>query len=148
MSALLLASEVSHDVATSPLTAAVLLPFLGAVVVALIPAGRAELHRLVALLFATGTGAITLWLLAAFDTHDPGFQFEVNRSWIPDFGISWHLGIDGVSLLLVVLTGLLFPLAIIPNTDPVEAAEVAAGPREEVAAHAVEQAQKARKTLQ
>ena len=82
---------------------------------------RAELHRLVALLFATGTGAITLWLLADFDTHEAGFQYEVNRSWISDFGISWHLGIDGVSLFLVVLTGLLFPLAIVavaPHHDP------------------------------
>jgi NADH-quinone oxidoreductase subunit M len=99
----------------------VLLPFLGAVVVALIPAARAELHRLVALLFATGTGAITLWLLAAFDTHQSGFQYEVNRSWIAEFGISWHLGIDGVSLFLVVLSGLLFPLAIVavaPHHDP------------------------------
>ena len=45
----------------------------------------------------------------------------MNRSWISDFGISWHLGIDGVSLFLVVLTGLLFPLAIVavaPHHDP------------------------------
>ena len=117
----LLAAEGSRAVATSPLTAAILLPFLGAVVVAVIPAARTELHRLVALLFATGTGAITLWLLAAFDTKDAGFQFEVDRSWISDFGISWHLGIDGVSLFLVVLSGLLFPLVIIavsPQHDP------------------------------
>ena len=118
---LVLASEATHGVATSPLTAAILLPFLGAVAVALVPAGRAELHRLIALLFATGTGAVTLWLLADFDTSDAGFQYEVNRSWIADFGISWHLGIDGVSLFLVVLSGLLFPLAIIavaPHHDP------------------------------
>ncbi|MFL6203854.1 MAG: NuoM family protein [Acidimicrobiales bacterium] len=121
MSGFLLASEVSHDVATSPLTAAIVVPFIGAAVVALIPSARAELHRLVALLFATGTGAITLWLLAAFDTHEAGFQYAVDRSWIADFGISWHLGIDGVSLFLVVLTGLLFPLAILavtPHHDP------------------------------
>ena len=121
MSAVLLASEATHDVATSPLTAAIVVPFIGAATVALIPAARAELHRLVALLFATGTGAITLWLLADFDTHEAGFQFEVNRAWISDFGISWHLGVDGVSLFLVVLTGLLFPLAIIavaPHHDP------------------------------
>jgi NADH-quinone oxidoreductase subunit M len=121
MSALLFASEASHDVATSPLTAAIVVPFIGAAIVALIPAARAELHRLVALLFATGTGAITLWLLADFDAHEAGFQYEVNRGWISDFGISWHFGIDGVSLFLVVLTGLLFPLAIVavaPHHDP------------------------------
>jgi len=121
VSSLILASEASHGVATAPLTAAILLPFVGAAVVALIPAARAELHRLVALLFATGTGAVTLWLLADFDTHEAGFQYEVSRSWISDFGISWHLGIDGVSLFLVVLSGFLFPLAIAavtPDHDP------------------------------
>jgi NADH-quinone oxidoreductase subunit M len=117
----ILATEGGHAVATSPLTLAIALPFVGALVVALIPRGRVELHRVAALLFASGSGAITLWVLAAFDRHDAGFQFEVNRTWIADFGISWHLGVDGISLFLVVLTGLLFPLAIIavaPHHDP------------------------------
>jgi len=116
-----LASESGHAVATSPLTAAIVVPFVGAAVVSLIPRARAELHRLAALLFAVGSGAITLWLLAAFETGDNGFQYEVKRAWIADFGISWHLGIDGISLFLVVLSGLLFPLAIVavtPHHDP------------------------------
>ncbi len=117
----LLASETGHAVATSPLTAAIVVPFIGAVVVSLVPKAREELHRLVALLFSVGSGAVTVWLLAAFETGDNGFQFEVKRAWIADFGISWHLGIDGISLFLVVLSGLLFPLAIIavtPHHDP------------------------------
>ena len=117
----ILAAESAHTVATSPLTAAIILPFVGALVVALVPRGRVELPRLVALLFATATGAITLWVLAAFEPSDAGFQFEVKRTWITEFGISWHVGIDGVSLFLVVLTGLLFPLAIVavaPQHDP------------------------------
>jgi NADH-quinone oxidoreductase subunit M len=117
-----LATEAaSASVASSPLTVAIVLPFLGALIVSLIPKGRAELHRLVALVFSAGTGALTVWLLCAFDRHDSGFQFVVNRHWITDFGISWHLGIDGISLFLVVLSGLLFPLAIVavtPNNDP------------------------------
>ena len=117
----ILANEGGHAVASSPLTVAIALPFIGALVVAAIPKGRVELHRVVALLFATGTGAVSVWLLAAFDRHDAGFQFEVNRTWISDFGISWHLGVDGISLFLVVLSGLLFPLAIVavtPHHDP------------------------------
>ena len=116
-----LASETSHSVASSPLTVAVVLPFLGAVAVSLVPKARAELHRLVALLFAAGTGAITVWLLADFDRHEAGFQHVVQQNWVKDFGISWHLGIDGISLFLVVLSGLLFPLAIVavtPHHDP------------------------------
>ncbi|MDP1819186.1 MAG: NADH-quinone oxidoreductase subunit M [Acidimicrobiales bacterium] len=120
----ILASEVAHGgdaIQSSPLTAAILLPFIGALVVALIPKQRSELHRLTALLFSAGTAAVTLWVLAAFDTSDAGFQFEVNRTWIGEFGISWHLGVDGISLFLVVLSGLLFPLAILavtPHHDP------------------------------
>ncbi len=117
----LLAELSAQNVVTTPLTQAVVLPFLGAIVVSLIPRGRAELHRVVALLFAVGTGALTLSLLAGFDRQDSGFQFQVNRVWISDFGISWHLGIDGISLFLVVLSGFLFPLAMVavaPSHDP------------------------------
>jgi NADH:ubiquinone oxidoreductase subunit 4 (subunit M) len=117
----ILASEGGHAVAASPLTAAIVVPFVGAIAVAAIPAARAELHRLVALLFATASGAVSFWLLAAFDTHDAGFQFEVSRQWVADFGISWHVGIDGISLFLVVLSGILFPLSIVavtPHHDP------------------------------
>ena len=116
-----LANEAATSVASSPLTVAIVLPFLGALVVSLVPKGRVELHRLVALLFSAGTGAITLWVMAAFNRHDDGFQFEVARHWIVDLGISWHLGVDGISLFLVVLSGLLFPLAIVavtPSKDP------------------------------
>ena len=117
----LLASETAHVAGTSPLTLAIALPFVGAVVVGLVPKARVELHRLVALLFALGTGAVTIWLLSSFDQADAGFQFEVKRAWVSDFGISWHVGIDGISLFLVVLSGLLFPLAIVavtPHHDP------------------------------
>jgi NADH:ubiquinone oxidoreductase subunit 4 (subunit M) len=117
-----LASEAAHgSVASSPLTVAIVLPFLGALAVSLVPRGRAELHRLVALVFSAGTGAITVWLVAAFDRHDAGFQFEVHRNWIADLGIGWHLGVDGISIFLVVLSGLLFPLAIVavaPSHNP------------------------------
>jgi NADH:ubiquinone oxidoreductase subunit 4 (subunit M) len=117
----ILAAEGSAAVASSPLTVAILLPFVGALAVALVPAVRTELHRAIALLFSAAAGALTVWLLAAFETKEGGFQFEVDETWIADFGISWHLGIDGISLFLVVLTGLLFPLAIVavtPHHDP------------------------------
>jgi NADH-quinone oxidoreductase subunit M len=103
------------------LTALVLLPAIGALVVACIPRSRAELFRGIAVLFSIGTGALTLYLLAAFDRHDAGFQFVVDRSWVSDFGIAWHVGVDGISLFLLVLTGLLFPIAMLgstPQHDP------------------------------
>jgi NADH-quinone oxidoreductase subunit M len=104
---------MNGDLGFPILTAIVLLPAFGALAVALVPRSRSEVLRDVAVLFSVATGALTLWLLAAFDRHDPGFQFESNRSWVADFGISWHVGVDGISLFLVVLTGILFPIALL-----------------------------------
>jgi NADH-quinone oxidoreductase subunit M len=98
------------------LSALVLLPVVGALAVAVIPRSRGELHRGIAVLFTGGTGALALYLLAAFESGDAGYQFEVNRSWVSDFGISWHVGVDGISLFLVVLTAVLFPVAILGAT--------------------------------
>ncbi|MDZ7674433.1 MAG: NADH-quinone oxidoreductase subunit M [Acidimicrobiales bacterium] len=116
-STLVLAADIGFPL----LTASILVPLAGAAVVALMPKRRAELLRLVALLFAGSTGAFTVWMLAAFDRGDSGFQFETTHTWIEEFGIQWHLGVDGISLFLVVLTGLLFPLtfvAVTPKKDP------------------------------
>jgi NADH-quinone oxidoreductase subunit M len=56
-------------------------------------------------------------LLASFKTDDSGFQYVSQHDWVTSWGISWHLGVDGVSLFLVVLTGILFPLVIL-GVDP------------------------------
>ena len=104
------------------LTTIVVLPGLAALVVALLPRSRPELTRLVGLLAALTTGAFTVWLLAAYETGgDGGFQFLTKHTWIHSLGISWHLGVDGISLFWVVLTGVLFPIALLgsdPHHDP------------------------------
>lgn len=99
------------------LSALILLPLLGAVVVTLLSNRRPEYVKLAAALISVGTGAMSLWMLAKFQTHDAGFQFVSQHSWIKAWGISWHLGVDGISLFLVVLTGILFPLVIL-GVDP------------------------------
>jgi NADH-quinone oxidoreductase subunit M len=106
--------------ATAPfpiLSALILLPLLGAVIVTLLSNRRPEYVKLSAALISVGTGAMSLWMLAKFNTHDAGFQFVSQHSWIDAWGISWHLGVDGISLFLVVLTGILFPLVIL-GVDP------------------------------
>ena len=95
------------------LTTMVVLPAIGAVVIGLLPAGRKDVLRLVALLFSVIAGVFTIWTLLQFDASDAGFQLVDRAEWIPEFGISWFLGIDGISLFLVVLTGILFPIAIV-----------------------------------
>ncbi len=117
MNPALLASEAGgHAPSFDILSALVLLPAVGALAVALIPRSRGELHRGIALLFTGGTAALAVYLLAAFEPSEAGYQFEVNRSWVSEFGISWHVGIDGISLFLVVLTGILFPIAMMGAT--------------------------------
>src|ERR687898_140211 len=118
MSAALFAQEAASHAPDFPvLSALVIVPAVGALVLALLPRTRSELTKPVAVLFTVATGALSLYVLAAFEASESGYQFEVNRSWIADFGISWHLGVDGISLFLVVLTGIIFPIAILA-TDP------------------------------
>jgi NADH-quinone oxidoreductase subunit M len=99
------------------LTALILLPVAGALAVAVTGKRRPELVKLIALLASVATGAMSIWMLAQFDSGEEGFQFVSQHSWIESWGISWHLGVDGISLFLVVLTGILFPLAIV-GADP------------------------------
>ncbi|CAB4578691.1 MAG: NADH-quinone oxidoreductase subunit M [Actinobacteria bacterium] len=99
------------------LTSLVAVPAVGALLVALLSKNRPEWVKLVAILTSVFTGALTVWLLSSFETADPGFQFVSKHEWIKPWGISWHLGVDGISLFLVVLTGVLFPLVIV-GIDP------------------------------
>jgi NADH-quinone oxidoreductase subunit M len=96
------------------LTALVLLPLLGAVAVALIPRESVRLHKSVALSFATAAFALSILMLRGFAPR-PGMQFEVSRSWLPAYGISYHVGVDGLSVWLVILTTFLTPLALLAS---------------------------------
>ncbi len=99
------------------LTALILLPVLGAVLITVISNKHLELVKLIAMLFSVGVGGMSIWLLASFHSHEDGFQFVSQHDWVSSWGISWHLGVDGISLFLVVLTGILFPLVIL-GIDP------------------------------
>ncbi len=120
-----LATEATGDAAGGAgfplLTALVVLPVIGALLVAIAPRGYGEFARLIGLLTSVSVGAITIYLLTQFDAADAGFQFTTQHIWIEQLGISWHLGVDGISLFLVILTGLLFPLVMVgvtPHHDP------------------------------
>jgi NADH-quinone oxidoreductase subunit M len=99
------------------LSALILLPILGAVLITIISNKHLEIVKLIAMLFSVGVGGMSIWLLASFKTDDSGFQYVSQHDWVTSWGISWHLGVDGVSLFLVVLTGILFPLVIL-GVDP------------------------------
>lgn len=107
----------AHSASFPILSALVLLPIIGAVLVVLTSNRRPEYVKLIATLFSVGVAGMSIWLLASFKTSDGGFQFQSKHEWISSWGISWHLGVDGISLFLVVLTGILFPLVIV-GIDP------------------------------
>ena len=94
------------------LTLLVLVPAIGAALVAIASKRHPDLVKMTALASSVLTGGFSLWVLFAFKKGTAGFQFTSQHAWIKPWGISWHLGIDGISLFLVVLTGILFPLVI------------------------------------
>ncbi|HLY82385.1 MAG TPA: Fe-S-binding domain-containing protein, partial [Acidimicrobiales bacterium] len=94
------------------LTALIFVPAAGAALVGLMPSSREDVAKFLGLMVSTATGVMTLIMMVDFATHNAGFQFVTRQNWISDFGISWHLGVDGISLFLVVLTGILFPVAL------------------------------------
>jgi NADH-quinone oxidoreductase subunit M len=99
------------------------LPTVTAVVLALLGRNNIPLLRTVALAGTTLTFLMTLVLFADFRTGVAGFQMTESVAWIPEWGISYRLGVDGISLLLVVLTGLIMPLVILAAWEQVERAK-------------------------
>ncbi len=92
------------------LTLAIFLPLLGALGTLLAPVRAA---RWVALAAATLVLTITLGLYAGLSRSATGFQYVEQAPWVPSLGASYHLGVDGISLPLIVLTAVLTLLAIV-----------------------------------
>jgi len=98
------------------LTALIAVPALGAVAVALAPRGRDDLVRVVGMAASLAALVIGVAMLLNFDADQSTFQMVSEHPWIDTWGISWKLGIDGISVFLVLLSTLLFPLAIVGPT--------------------------------
>ncbi len=91
------------------------LPMVGALVVLMLPAEDHRAIRQAALVTTLLTFASSFPLFLLFQDGTTGMQFEERHPWIDAFGISYHLGIDGVSLLLVLLTTFLLPLCVLAS---------------------------------
>jgi NADH-quinone oxidoreductase subunit M len=87
-------------------------PAAAALVLAAVPRRHAGLIRLAGLVVAIAVFALSIPLYAGFDAGRADVQFEERAAWMPTLGVSYHLGVDGISLLLVLLTALLTPLAL------------------------------------
>jgi len=101
------------------LSALIFTPVLGALAVALVPRRLERTQRIVGLATAALAFLLALRVVALFVPR-PGMQLEIRRDWLPSYGISYHLGVDGLSLWLVVLTALLTPLALLGSWRGIE----------------------------
>ncbi len=90
-----------------------LLPLAGAVLTMLVPREEEAIHRGIGLGTAIITFLASLFILPDFDAGKAGFQLEVNKVWVESLGINFHLGIDGISLWLVLLTTFLMPVTLL-----------------------------------
>jgi NADH-quinone oxidoreductase subunit M len=96
------------------------LPGAAGIALLFVPRRSAGVLRLVSLAVTVLTFACSVPLYFGFDADAIGYQFEENRRWMPTLGVSYHLGIDGISLLLVLLTTFLTPLALVSAWGSVE----------------------------
>jgi NADH-quinone oxidoreductase subunit M len=88
-------------------------PTIFAILLLFIPMRYKTVHRIVTLATSIVMFAFSTRLWTGFNSDDPGFQFVDRFGWIPQFGIEYHVGVDGVSLLLVLLTTLLLPVVVL-----------------------------------
>ncbi len=104
------------------LTVVTFLPLVGALLLMFV-GGQDEnsnnLSRWIALAVSTVTFLLSLWMWSRFDPSDAGFQFVENYEWIGT-SIGYRMGVDGVSVLFVVLTALLTPVCVISSWGPVQ----------------------------
>jgi NADH-quinone oxidoreductase subunit M len=98
------------------LTALVLLPVAAAIVIALVPGRRREIHLSLGIALSVFPLALAAYLFWVFEPS-AGFQYVERAIWYEPWGIDWHLGVDGISLPMVVLTTILVPIALAASTS-------------------------------
>ncbi len=97
-----------------------LTPLAGLAVLLLIPGKSKDLIRVWANLVGFAGFLISLPLVSRFQTGHPGYQFEERAEWIPALGANYHIGLDGISLLLIMLTTLMGFIAILCSWNAIQ----------------------------
>ena len=95
------------------ITAILAIPLVGAIAVALLPKDEVQQCRNVGMLFSIVTFTVSLGLVTGFQATEGGMQFELAVPWVKSLGIYYHVGVDGISLWLVLLTSFLTPIVIL-----------------------------------
>ncbi|MFJ9179051.1 NADH-quinone oxidoreductase subunit M [Streptomyces sp. NPDC102360] len=105
------------------LTATAVLPAVGAIATAAVPAKRRTAAKWLALLFSLATLVLAAVVAVRFDPGGGRFQLTESHAWIADFGVRYELGVDGIGVALIALTALLIPFVILAgwhDADPQE----------------------------
>ena len=119
------------------LTVAGAIPLAGAVVVAAVPgttsageaaqSARDTLVKRLALVFSLATLVVAAAMALRFSPNGPNFQFSQTVRWIPQFGVHYAVGVDGIALVLIVMTAVLTPVVVLASWNAV-GADVGTGP--------------------
>src|SRR6266851_835553 len=113
------------------LTVAGAVPLLGAIVIMLIPGlpaysaeadrqARNALAKWLALAFSLATLVVVLIIAVRFQVGGPNYQFTETYSWIPQFGVHYALGVDGIALVLIAMTAVLMPVVLLASWHDAE----------------------------
>lgn len=110
------------DLLLRPLNLVTFFPIVGVLLILFLPRERKDVIRWSALITSLITFGLSLWLLAQFDRNNPELQLTINLPWIQIAGwnISYHLGVDGLSILLLLLTTFLTPISILSTWTAIE----------------------------
>ncbi|MEH6819891.1 MAG: NADH-quinone oxidoreductase subunit M [Dietzia psychralcaliphila] len=105
------------------LSALWLTPLIGALVVVVLPSGARRAARPLALATSLVVLGVAIALAVGFDPGGDTHQFVESRPWIPAFGATYSLGLDGIALVLVLLTAALMPLLLLAGWHDVAASD-------------------------
>src|SRR5580693_4316781 len=120
------------------LTVAGAIPLVGAVAIGLTPGRSAPgspadkrardlLVKRLALVFSVLTLAVTIAMAVQYKTGGPRFQFQQTYQWIPQFGVHYAVGVDGIALVLILMTVVLMPVVVLASWNDVEDVPAGAG---------------------
>ncbi len=110
------------DFLMNPLNLMTFFPLVGVAIILLIPRERKDAIRWVAVVTSLVSFFVSLWMLSMFHAKDPAFQMVYDKIWMKAGGFEIHyaLGVDGLSILLVLLTTLLTPISIFSAWTAIE----------------------------
>jgi len=102
------------------LTILLIVPIAGALVVALLPKGTNTLAKQLTLVITLAELVLAVLATIAYEPDKPGFQFAQSHDWIKQFGVSYSVGADGISIVLILLAAILVPVVVLASWHEAE----------------------------